>query len=131
MRKDKNQYSSIYVRVKHVKELDAVRKEIEEMGLHVFTISDQLEDIKKGFLVMDSILGAIGFVALLIAALGIINTMVMSILERTREIGIMKAIGGSDREIKPSFCRSRGHRIYLDQFSGCCLVICLLKLPIS
>ena len=100
---EKSQYSSIYVRVDHIKDLDPVRKEIEEMGLHVFTISDQLEDIKRGFLVMDSILGAIGLVALLIAALGIINTMVMSILERTREIGIMKAIGGSDREIKTIF----------------------------
>lgn len=100
---DKNQYNSIYIRVGHVNELDAVRNEIEDMGLNVFTISDQLEDIKRGFLVMDSILGAIGLVALLIAALGIINTMVMSILERTREIGIMKAIGGSDREIRTIF----------------------------
>jgi len=102
-KKDENQYSSIYVRVGKVTDLDLVRRKIENMGLNVFTLSDQLQDIKKGFLVMDSILGAIGIVALLIAALGIINTMVMSILERTREIGIMKAIGGSDREIKTIF----------------------------
>ncbi|MDZ7743051.1 MAG: FtsX-like permease family protein [Bacteroidota bacterium] len=86
-----------------IQEMGRIREEIEEMGMNVFSISDQLEEIKKGFLVMDSILGAIGIVALLIAALGIINTMVMSILERTREIGIMKAIGGSDREIKTIF----------------------------
>lgn len=99
----KDQYSSIYVRVNGVGDLDRVRKAIEEMGLHVFTISDQLAEIKRGFLIMDAILGAIGVVALLIATLGIINTMVMSILERTREIGIMKAIGGSDREIRTIF----------------------------
>jgi putative ABC transport system permease protein len=49
---------------------------------------------------MDSLLGAIGTIALIIAALGIINTMLMSILERTREIGVMKAVGGSENEIK-------------------------------
>ncbi len=101
--KEKNQYSSIYVRVDDIQEMGRIREKIEEMGMNVFSISDQLEEIKRGFLVMDSILGAIGVVALLIAALGIINTMVMSILERTREIGIMKAIGGSDREIKTIF----------------------------
>ncbi|MCF8227343.1 MAG: ABC transporter permease [Bacteroidales bacterium] len=101
--KDENQYSSIYVRVGDIQEMGRIRKEIEDMDMHVFSISDQLEEIKRGFLIMDSILGAIGVVALLIAALGIINTMVMSILERTREIGIMKAIGGSDREIKTIF----------------------------
>jgi putative ABC transport system permease protein len=52
---------------------------------------------------MDSLLGAIGTVALIIAALGIINTMIMSILERTREIGIMKAVGGSENQIKLIF----------------------------
>jgi putative ABC transport system permease protein len=52
---------------------------------------------------MDSILGAVGTVALFVAALGIINTMIMSILERTREIGIMKAIGGSEKDIRMIF----------------------------
>jgi ABC-type antimicrobial peptide transport system permease subunit len=73
------------------------------MGLHVFAFSDQLKEIKQVFLVMDSLLGAIGFIALFVAALGIINTLLMSILERTREIGIMKSIGGSEGEIRVIF----------------------------
>jgi putative ABC transport system permease protein len=101
--KKTNQYSSFYVRVEDIRDLGKIRKKIEAKGMHVFSIADQLDEIKRGFLIMDAILGAIGIVALLIAALGIINTMVMSILERTREIGIMKAIGGSDREIKTIF----------------------------
>ncbi|MFW5701596.1 MAG: ABC transporter permease, partial [Bacteroidota bacterium] len=52
---------------------------------------------------IDGILGAIGIVALIVAALGIINTMVMSILERTREIGVMKAIGGGEGDIRLVF----------------------------
>jgi len=98
--KGKGTYSSIYVRVDEMEELTAVRKKIESMGVGVFAIADQLREIKRGFLIMDSLLGAIGSIALIIAALGIINTMLMSILERTREIGIMKAVGGSENEIK-------------------------------
>ncbi|MBA7590791.1 ABC transporter permease YtrF [subsurface metagenome] len=93
-------YSSIYVRVDGMEELNKVREKIEAMGVGVFAIADRLQEIKRGFLIMDSLLGAIGTVALIIAALGIINTMLMSILERTREIGIMKAVGGSENEIK-------------------------------
>lgn len=93
-------YSSIYVRVDEMEELSEVRKKIEAMGVGVFAMADQLQEIKRGFLIMDSLLGAIGTIALIIAALGIINTMLMSILERTREIGIMKAVGGSENEIK-------------------------------
>ena len=102
--KKEGTYSSVYVRVKKMEEVSAVRKEIEEkMGLGVFSIADQMKEMKQVFVIMDSLLGAIGTVALIIAALGIINTMIMSILERTREIGIMKAVGGSENQIKLIF----------------------------
>ena len=55
------------------------------------------------FLILDIVLGLIGSIALAVSSLGIMNTMVMSILERTREIGIMKAIGGSDGDIRRIF----------------------------
>jgi ABC-type antimicrobial peptide transport system permease subunit len=96
-------YNSIYVRAKSMTDVAGARAKIEKMGLHVFSFSDQLGEIRRGFLIADSILGAIGTIALVVAALGIANTMVMSILERTREIGIMKAIGASDGEIKLIF----------------------------
>lgn len=96
-------YSTIYVRVKRMADTQSVRDAIEKAGLNVFSFADQLKEIRRGFLVVDSILGAVGTIALIVAALGIANTMVMSILERTREIGIMKAIGGSEGEIKTIF----------------------------
>ncbi len=96
-------YNAFYVRVHRMNDMRPVRTEIEKMGLHVYSISDELQEIKRSFLIMDSILGAVGTIALIVAALGIINTMVMSILERTREIGIMKSIGASENEIKLIF----------------------------
>lgn len=102
---DRNEgtYSSIYVRVNQIEDVSPVRKELENMGLAVFSITDEMKEMKQVFLIMDSLLGAIGAVALIIAALGIINTMIMSIMERTREIGIMKAVGGSENQIKLIF----------------------------
>ena len=96
-------YGSIYVQVATIADVQPAREAIESMGLGVFSISDQLKEIRRGFLIVDSILGAVGTIALVVAALGIANTMIMSILERTREIGIMKAIGGSESQIKMIF----------------------------
>lgn len=96
-------YSSIHVRVAEMKKMDEVKISLEAMNVGVFTIADQLQEIKRGFLIVNSVLGAIGAIALIVAGLGIINTMLMSILERTREIGIMKAIGGSEKEIRMIF----------------------------
>ncbi|MFH1313394.1 MAG: ABC transporter permease [Candidatus Eisenbacteria bacterium] len=102
-RGDDGTYSSLYVRVKRMADMKPVREQLESMGLNVVSISDELKEIRRAFLIVDSILGAVGTIALVVAALGIANTMVMSILERTREIGIMKAIGGSEGEIRMIF----------------------------
>ena len=97
------EHPSVHVRAESMRDLDAVGAAIEELGFGVVTIVDQLEEFKQGLLVMDALLGAVGTIALLVASLGIINTMVTSILERTREIGVMKAIGGSEGDIKGIF----------------------------
>ncbi len=96
-------YTSIQVRTIDIKHHDLVKKELEAMNVGVFSMSDQLHEIRNAFLIINSILGAIGAIALIVAGLGIINTMIMSIMERTREIGIMKSIGGSEREIRMIF----------------------------
>ena len=85
------------------KHLTEVRSKITELGFGSFSIVDELDQIKLVFLIIDSVLGLLGGISLLVASFGIANTMIMSILERTREIGIMKAIGAEDREIKLIF----------------------------
>jgi putative ABC transport system permease protein len=96
-------FEMVYVRAESMADTEPVREAIEDMGLNVVSITDQLQEIRRGFLIMDSVLGAVGTIALFVAALGIVNTMVMSILERTREIGVMKAIGGSEHQIRMIF----------------------------
>jgi ABC-type lipoprotein release transport system permease subunit len=96
-------YGSAVVRVNDPVVLTAVRSKLKELGFASFSIVDQLEQIRTVFLIIDSVLGLLGGISLLVASFGIANTMIMSILERTREIGIMKAIGAEDREIKLIF----------------------------
>lgn len=96
-------YFSAVVRVNDPVAITEVRKRVSELGFASFSIVDQLDQIRTVFLILDSVLGLLGGISLLVASFGIANTMIMSILERTREIGIMKAIGAEDREIKLIF----------------------------
>ncbi|HEV7743768.1 MAG TPA: FtsX-like permease family protein [Pyrinomonadaceae bacterium] len=100
---DTEGYDSAIIRVNDPVALTAVRSRLKELGFASFSIVDQLEQFRTVFLIIDSVLGLLGGISLLVASFGIANTMIMSILERTREIGIMKAIGAEDREIKLIF----------------------------
>lgn len=100
---DSEGYNSAVVRVDDPVVLTDVRKKLTDLGFGSFSIVDQLDQIRTVFLIIDSVLGLLGGISLLVASFGIANTMIMSILERTREIGIMKAIGAEDREIKLIF----------------------------
>jgi putative ABC transport system permease protein len=96
-------YQSVVVRVNDPDVLTDVRKRLTALGFNSFSIVDELEEIRTAFLIINSSLGLLGGISLLVASFGIANTMIMAILERTREIGIMKAIGAEDREIKLIF----------------------------
>ena len=97
---DLEQYNSVYVKVYNFKELKTVKNKIEDMGFVVFSVGDKLEDIEKIFMLIDMLLAAIGIIAITVSVFGIINTMTMAIYERRKEIGIMKAIGATQGQIK-------------------------------
>ena len=103
-REDKeNKYNNIKVKVDNVDNVQKVQEQIEAMGLKPHSLNDILVEINNSSKTQRLILGGIGAVSLLVAAIGISNTMVMSIYERTKEIGVMKVIGASVSDIKKMF----------------------------
>lgn len=96
-------YSSATVQADDMGEVDALSAQIREMGYNVTTNAEYMESMKKQFAMVQAVLGGIGAVSLLVAAIGIANTMMMSIYERTKEIGVMKVIGCSLKNIKQMF----------------------------
>src|SRR5882724_1884937 len=93
-------YSTISVRVKNPKRVEEVEQAIKKLGFNTFSILDATRSLRQFFAILDLFLGIFGSLALAVASIGIVNTLVMAILERRREIGIMKAIGASDRDVK-------------------------------
>lgn len=96
-------YWAAELRVLDPSRIKPVTKRVTDLGFRAFSLANQLEEIERIFLIVNSSLALIGGIALLVASFGISNTMIMSIRERTREIGVMKAIGGSDGEIMRIF----------------------------
>ncbi|HDJ99860.1 MAG TPA: ABC transporter permease [Firmicutes bacterium] len=92
-------YSRVIVKVKDVDTVNKVTEKIEDMGFVVFSIQSIINSISTVFKILQFILAGIAGISLLVAGIGIVNTMTMSIYERTRQIGIMKAIGASNTDI--------------------------------
>ena len=88
--------------------LARVEKAIQAMGFRTRTLLSRLEKMRTFFVFMDVLLAAIGTVALVVAGLGIINTLLISVLERYQEIGICKAIGASDGDLIVLFLTEAG-----------------------
>ncbi|MBQ7548037.1 MAG: ABC transporter permease [Clostridia bacterium] len=95
--------SSVSVMADDIKNVTAVEDAIHEIGYQTSSMASMRESTEKEMANIQLILGGIGAVSLLVAAIGIINTMIMSVSERTKEIGIMKAIGCYVRDIRKLF----------------------------
>ncbi len=96
-------YVALIVRVARSSKVLEVEDAIKKQGYATFSILDASQGITRFFTFLDLFLGIFGSLALAVASLGIVNTLVMAILERRREIGIMKAIGASDSDVQNIF----------------------------
>src|SRR5271155_209864 len=101
-------YETLTVRVSSPKAVQGVEDAIKGMGFGTFSILDATKNLRLFFTVFDLLLGIFGSLALTVASLGIINTLVMAILERRREIGILKALGAADRDVRRLFFAEAG-----------------------
>jgi putative ABC transport system permease protein len=101
-------YGTLIARVSGASKVDSVEQAIKKMGFNTFSILDATKSLRRFFAILDLFLGIFGSLALTVASIGIINTLVMAILERRREIGIMKAIGASDEDVRGLFFAEAG-----------------------
>ena len=101
-------YGDVVARVSGAGKVDAVEQAIKNLGFNTFSILDATKSMRRFFAILDLFLGIFGSLALTVASIGIINTLVMAILERRREIGIMKAVGASDSDVRGLFFAEAG-----------------------
>ncbi len=106
--KNRNEYSQITIVTEDVAYTKAICQTLRDSGYNVYSIAEDLEGIEDSMQVFQLALGGIGGITLLVAAIGIINTMVMSIYERTKEIAIMKVIGATFTDIRLMFLAEAG-----------------------
>lgn len=115
LKQNGNTYQSIKVKVDDIDNVESVNNIIKDNGYESSGLFDWLEETKKSSMIFQAIFGGIGAIAFLVAAIGISNTMVMSIYERTKEIGVMKVIGASISDIKKLFLTEAG---FIGLFGG-------------
>ena len=96
-------YSSASVQADDMENVEELAQTIRSLGYDVYTNVEYINGMKKTLGMVQAVLGGIGAVSLLVAAIGIANTMMMAIYERTKEIGVMKVIGCSLKNIRQLF----------------------------
>jgi putative ABC transport system permease protein len=115
---NKTTYPSLSVRAKSPSLVEALEASIKALGFNTFSLLDASKSLRTFFSVFDLLLGIFGSLALAVATLGIVNTLVMAILERRREIGILKALGAADSDVQQLFFVEAGVMGFLGGILG-------------
>ena len=121
-------YQQVIVEADDPEHVLEVEQKITEEGFLAFSYHDALQQINLVFLILQAILGGIGAIALVVAGFGIANTMIMSIYERTSEIGLMKAVGARNRDVMSVFLGEAGAIGFLGGVLGVAAGVALSQL---
>ncbi|MFA5197385.1 MAG: FtsX-like permease family protein [Patescibacteria group bacterium] len=100
---DKTIFSAAKVDTTSANQMPKVRDQITQMGFKATSLGDKVDQVNQFFQIVNFILLAVGAIALFVASIGMFNTLTISLLERTRDIGIMKSLGATDREVYSIF----------------------------
>jgi len=111
-------YASLTVRAKSTANVDDIEAAVKKLGFGAFSLLDASKSLKIFFRVLDLLLGLFASLALAVATLGIVNTLVMAILERRREIGVLKALGAADSDVKRLFFVEAGVMGFIGGIAG-------------
>ena len=101
-------YAALSIRASSPTAVAQIESSVTHMGFAAFSLIDVTRNLRTFFAIFDLFLGIFGSLALAVASLGIINTLVMAILERRREIGVLKALGAADRDVRQLFFAEAG-----------------------
>ena len=101
-------YSELVVQVDDMENVQALTTMLQDQGYSAYSDAEWIQSETEQMNTIQLVLGAIGAVSLLVAAIGITNTMMMSIYERTKEIGVMKVLGCDIRNIQTLFLMEAG-----------------------
>ena len=101
-------YTTFVIEVDQADNVEDVMQNIQDMGFSANSNKDLIDSTQKSLQIVELVLGGIGMVAFLVAAIGIANTMMMSTYERTKEIGVMKVLGCDMRDIQKLFLAEAG-----------------------
>ena len=101
-------YNQLLVNVDDMDHVVSLQKELQDLGYDAYSQAEWVESEQKTMGYIQAVLGGIGAVSLFVAAIGITNTMMMSIYERTKEIGVMKVLGCDLRNIRSLFLMEAG-----------------------
>ena len=118
-------YSTILVKAEDISLVTGIEEEIKSMGFYTYSMESMRESMEESSRQVQLMLGGLGAISLFVAAIGITNTMIMSISERTREIGIMKALGCYVRDIRLLFLMEAGAIGMLGGIIGCIVSLVL------
>ncbi len=96
-------YNTVIIQAEDSSQTVQIADQVNALGFQAYTPQSTIQGVNGFYLVLQIIFGGVGAIALLVAAIGIANTMAMAILERTREIGLMKAVGATNRDVLSIF----------------------------